>query len=157
MAPLGILFCRWIKINKNLLTYRKPQSVNERNIFCPAGNDCTRIVIITAAAAAAKSLQLCPTLCDSRDGSLPGSPVPGILQARTLEWVVISFSDAWKWKWKWRKWKWSHSVMSDPQRPHGLRPSRLLCPWDFPSKSTGVGCHCLLRIITRLGNLKYVA
>ena len=49
-------------------------------------------------AATAKSLQSCPTLCDLRDGSPPGSPVPGILQARTLEWVVISFSNAWKWK-----------------------------------------------------------
>ena len=50
------------------------------------------------AAAAAKLLQSCPTLCDPIDGSLPGSPVPGILQARTLEWVAISFSNAWKWK-----------------------------------------------------------
>ena len=46
----------------------------------------------------AKSLQSCPTLCDPIDGSPPGSPVPGILQARTLEWVAISFSNAWKWK-----------------------------------------------------------
>ena len=50
------------------------------------------------AAAAAKSLQSCLTLCDPMDGSPPGSPVPGILQARTLEWVAISFSNAWKWK-----------------------------------------------------------
>ena len=49
---------------------------------------------ITSAAAAAKSLQSCPTLCDPIDGSLPGLPVPGILQARTLEWVAISFSSA---------------------------------------------------------------
>ena len=46
----------------------------------------------------AKSLQSCPTLCDPIDGSPPGSPIPGILQARTLEWVAISFSNAWKWK-----------------------------------------------------------
>ena len=51
---------------------------------------------VAAAAAAAKSLQLCPTLCDSIDGSPPGSPIPGILQARTLEWVAISFSNACK-------------------------------------------------------------
>ena len=51
-----------------------------------------------AAAAAAKSLQSCPTLCDPIDGSPGGSPAPGILQARTLEWVAISFSNAWKWK-----------------------------------------------------------
>ena len=55
---------------------------------------------ITDAAAAAKSLQSCPTLCDPRDGSPPGSPVPGIHQARTLEWVATSFSNAWKWKLK---------------------------------------------------------
>ena len=53
---------------------------------------------LTHTAAAAKSLQLCPTLCDPIDGSPPGSTVPGILQARTLEWVAISFSNAWKWK-----------------------------------------------------------
>ena len=88
-------------------------------------------------AAAAKSLQSCLTLCDPIDSSLQGFSVPGILQARTLEWVAISFSNAWKWKW-------SRSVMSDLQRPHGLQPSRLLHPWEFPGKSTGVGCHCLL-------------
>ena len=49
-------------------------------------------------ATAAKSLHSCPTLCDTIDGSPPGSPVPGILQARTLEWVAISFSNVWKWK-----------------------------------------------------------
>ena len=53
---------------------------------------------IQQAAAAANSLQSCPTLCNPIDGSPPGSPVPGILQARTLEWVVISFSNAQKWK-----------------------------------------------------------
>ena len=53
---------------------------------------------MATAAAAAKSLQSCPTLCDPRGGSPPGSPVPGILQAGTLEWVAISFSNAWKWK-----------------------------------------------------------
>ena len=51
-------------------------------------------VYAAAAAAAAKSLQSCPTLCDTRDGSPPGFPVPGILQARTLQWVAISFSNA---------------------------------------------------------------
>ena len=55
---------------------------------------------LESAAAAAKSLQSCPTLCDPIDGSPPGSPVPGILQARTLEWVAISFSYAWKLKGK---------------------------------------------------------
>ena len=54
----------------------------------------TKILQAAATAAAAKSLQSCPTLCDPIDGSPPGSPIPGILQARTLEWVAISFSSA---------------------------------------------------------------
>ena len=93
-----------------------------------------------AAAAAAKLLQSCPTLCDPIDSSPPGFTVPGILQVRTLEWVAISFSSAWKW---------SESEVSQScptLRPHGLQPTRLLHQWDFPGKSTGVGCHCLLRI-----------
>ena len=61
----------------------------ERHVY----NYCT-----TTAAAAAKLLQSCRALCDPVDSSPPGSPVPGILQARTLEWVAISFSNAWKWK-----------------------------------------------------------
>ena len=93
-----------------------------------------------AAATAARSLQSCPTLCNPIDGSPPGSLVPGILQARTLEWGTISFSSAWKWKVKVK----SLSRVR-LQRPHGLQPTRLLHPWDFPGKSTGVGCHCLLR------------
>ena len=44
------------------------------------------------------------------------------------------------------KWKWSRSVVSDSSRPHGLQPTKLLHPWDFPGESTGVGCHCLLHI-----------
>ena len=66
-------------------------------------------------AAAAKSLQSCPTLCDPINGSPPGSPVPGILQARTLEWVAISSPMH-----ESEKWKWSRSVLSESLRPHGL-------------------------------------
>ena len=119
----------------------------ERSLRCGCfmknkGSHCFRergwwkLVLIYAAA---KSLQSCPTLCDPIDSSPPGSAIPGILQARILEWVAISFSNAWKWKVKV-----SCSVVSDPQRPRGLQPTRLLRPWDFPGKSTGVGCHCLL-------------
>ena len=86
-------------------------------------------------AAAAKLLQSCPTLCNPVDGSLPGSSVLGILQARTLEWVAVSFSNAWKW---------SRSVVSGSPWFHGLQP-RLLRPWEFPGKSTWVGCHCVLQ------------
>ena len=75
-------------------------------------------------AAAAKSLQSCLTLCSPIDSSPPGSLAPGILQARTLEWVAIFFSNSWKWKW-------SRSVVSDSSKPHGLQPTRLLRPWDF--------------------------
>ena len=102
------------------------------------------------ASAAAKSLQSCLTLCDPIDGSPPGSPVPGILQARTLEWVAIPSPMH-----ESEKGKWSLSVLSNPQWPHGLQPSRLLHPWDFPGKSTGVGCHCLLREGTMLREIKW--
>ena len=95
---------------------------------------CTTSYVI-----AAKSLQSCPTLCDPIDGSPPGSPVPGILQARTLKWVAIPLSNAWKWKVKVK-------LLSR------VWPS--VTPWTvafqaplsrgFPGKSTGVGCHCFL-------------
>ena len=94
---------------------------------------------IYRASAAAKSLQLCPTLCDPIDGRPPGSPVPGSLQARTLEWVAISFSNM--------KVKSESEVtqscptLSDPM---DCSPPGSSVPWDFPAKSTGVGCHCLL-------------
>ena len=71
--------------------YRKHHCIHMYKVHCTYH-------ISTSAAAAAESPQSCPTLCDPRDGSPPGSPVPGILQARTLEWVAISFSNAWKWK-----------------------------------------------------------
>ena len=72
-------------------THEQVQKVHETPKEC-------NLRIPRAAAAAAKSLQSCLTLCDPTDGSPPGSPIPGILQARTLEWVAISFSNAWKWK-----------------------------------------------------------
>ena len=67
---------------------------NALNCFVPRSQTAFLLDIAAAAAAAAKSLQSCPTLCDSIDGSPPGPAVPGILQARTLEWVAISFSNA---------------------------------------------------------------
>ena len=92
----------------------------------------------------AKSLQSYPTLCNPIDGSPPGSPVPGILQARTLEWVTISSPMH-----ESEKWKWSRSVVSNSSRPHGLQPTRLLHPWGFPGKSTGVGCHFFTEPVTK--------
>ena len=60
--------------------------------------EAAMLILALESTATAKSLQSCPTLCDPIDSSPPGSPIPGILQARTLEWVAISFSNAWKWK-----------------------------------------------------------
>ena len=97
----------------------------------------------SAAAAAAKSLQLCPTLCDPIDGSPPGSPVPGL--SRQEHWSGLPFPSPMH---ESEKLKWNRSVVSDSQWPHGVQPTRLLHPWDPPGKSTGVGCHCLLRIIS---------
>ena len=68
------------------------------SVITAATTTAASVTIAAAAAAAAKSLQSCPTLCDPIDGSPPGSPVPGILQARVLEWGAIPFSNAWKWK-----------------------------------------------------------
>ena len=88
-------------------------------------------------AAAAKSLQSCPTLCDPIDGSPPGSSVHGILQARILEGVAISFSNACMHA------KSLQSCLT--VQPYGQQPTRLLCPWDSAGKNTGVGCHFLLQ------------
>ena len=89
--------------------------------------------------ATAKSLQSCPTLWDLIDGSPPGSPVPGILQARTLEWVVISFSNAWKWKVKVKSLSRVRLLATPWTAAYQAPPSM-----GFSRQSTGVGCHCLL-------------
>ena len=90
-----------------------------------------------------KSLQLCLTLCDVMDCSPPGSSVHGILQTRTLEWVAISFSNAWKWKVRVKSF--SHVwLLATPWTVAYQAPPSM----DFPGKSTGVWCHCLLRSYT---------
>ena len=81
-------------------TLESPLDCKEIQPVHPEGNQSWIVIGRTNAEAAAKSLQSCPTLCDPIDRSSPGFPVPGILQARTLEWVAISFSNAWKWKMK---------------------------------------------------------
>ena len=85
-----------------------------------------------AAATAAKSLQSCPTLCNPIDSSPPGSAVPGILQARTLEWVATSFSNAWNWKVKVKSLS-KRPTLSDPMdcslpgsSVHGIFQARVL-------------------------------
>ena len=93
----------------------------------------------TSAAAAAKSLQSCPTLCDPIDSSPSGSPSLGF--SRQEHWSRLPFPSPTH---ESEKWKQSRSVVSNSSRPNGLQPTRLLHPWDFPCKSTGVGCHRLL-------------
>ena len=88
----GLLARRWCKSPKTFahdkVAERKPGFDMDQGL----------LTLHDSAAAAAESLQSCPTLCNPIDGSPPNSPIPGILQARTLEWVAISFSNAWKWK-----------------------------------------------------------
>ena len=86
------------------------------------------------AAAAAKSLESCPTLCDPSDGSPPGSPVPGIHQARTLEWVAISFSRAWKWKVKVKSLGWVQLFMTPWTAAYQTPP-----PMGFSRQEYGSG------------------
>ena len=84
-------------------------------------------------AAAAKSLQSCPTPCNPIDGSPPGSPVPGILRARTLEWAAISFSN------------FSRSVLSNSFMTPWTVAHKAPLSWNSPGKNTGVGCHALIQ------------
>ena len=94
------------KFYSKIFTWQKEKQMSTQNLHMSIHNNIIhsnkKLKLLRcsspAAAAAAKSLQSCPTLWDPIDSSPPGSPVPGILQARTLEWVAISFSNAWKWK-----------------------------------------------------------
>ena len=85
---INIVLCSILNIERN--NQVKVRVIN----WSPYFSHCN----INTATAPAKSLQSCLTLCDPIDGSPPDSPIPGILQARTLEWLAISFSNAWKWK-----------------------------------------------------------
>ena len=104
-------------------------------------------------AAAAKSLQLCPTLCDPIDGSLPGPAVPGILQARTLEWVAISSSNAWKWKVKVKSLSHVRLLATPWTAAYQAPPSMGFSRQEYWS---GVPAHCLL-IVKNLFSLTYKA
>ena len=95
---------------------------------------------LRVAAAAAKLLQLCPTQCDPIDNSPPGSSVPGILQARTLEWVASSFSNACMHAKALQSCPTLCGPMEQPTE------DRVLCPWDSLGQNTGVGCHFFLQL-----------
>ena len=117
------------------------------------------------AAAAAKSLQSCPTLCHPIDGSSPGSPVPGILQARTLEWAAISFSNAWKWKVKVKSLNhvrllvtpWTAAHQAPPSMGFSRQeywsgvplPSPRPVKENFNSKHTGMKCRTEEKIVLK--------
>ena len=93
------------------------------------------------AAAAAESLQLCPTLCDPWTAAHQAPLSLGF--SRQEHWSGLPFPSPMH---ESEKWKWSRSIVSDSYRLHGLQPTRLLHPWDFQGKSTGMGCHCLLQL-----------
>ena len=93
------LYAVYKRLTSELMTQREWKMSGWKKVFhANVSENKTGLIAAAAAATAAKSLQSCPTLCYPIDSSPPGSPVPGILQARTLEWVAISFSNAWKWK-----------------------------------------------------------
>ena len=103
---------------------------------------------IALTAAAVKSLQLCPTLCDPRDGSPPGSLIPGILQARTLEWVAISFSNAWKWKVKVKSISCVQLLATPWTAAYQAPPSM-----GFPGKSTDTRWTFVGKVMSLLFNM----
>ena len=80
-------------------------------------------------------------LCETPETAAHQAP-PSLGFSRQEHWSGLPFPSPMH---ECEKWKWSRSVVFDSSRPHGLQPTRLLHPWDFPGKSTGVGCHCLLR------------
>ena len=123
--------------NLPVVTQRRGDQAGIQKQQPGSGTPCS---IYCASNANAKSFQLCPTPCDPIEGSPPGSPVPGILQAGTLEWVAISVSNAGKRKVKVNLL--SHvRLLATPWTAAYQAPLSM----DFPGKSTGVGCHCLLR------------
>ena len=110
---------------------KQENKLRVRELHLPVHNPLVGLRMIAAAAAAAKSLQSCLTLCNPIDGSPPGSPIPGILQERTLEWVTISFSNAWKWKVKGkslsRVWLFATPWIAAYQAPPSMGFSR----WEY--------------------------
>ena len=137
---------------------------SQLNICLPRMQGLYQGIAGTTATAAAKSLQSCPTLCDPIDGSPPGSPIPGILQARTLEWVAISFSSAWKWKVKGKSlspvWLFTTPWTAAHQTPPSMGFSRQEYWSGVPSPSPLVPQeavnHTLLTTTVQNGNLSFL-
>ena len=135
MVPWSSLFCHFSCLVNNF--FNLTILCMEFSLFLYGSLYSLWLCLLTAAAAA-KLLQSCPTLCDPTDSSPPGSSIPGIFQARILEWVAISFSNACMHA------KSLQSCLT--VQPYGQQPTRLLCPWDSLGKNAGVGCHFLLPI-----------
>ena len=135
MVPWSSLFCHFSCLVNNF--FNLTILCMEFSLFLYGSLYSLWLCLLTAAAAA-KLLQSCPTLCDPTDSSPPGSSIPGIFQARILEWVAISFSNACMHA------KLLQSCLT--VQPYGQQPTRLLCPWDSLGKNAGVGCHFLLPI-----------
>ena len=93
VATSDKVLCEWVK-EEDMWMLREPPFTFSDIRLSWSKQPVFYLNLAAAAPAAAKSLQLCPCLCNPIDGSPPGSPIPGILQARTLEWVAISFSNA---------------------------------------------------------------
>ena len=126
----------------NSLSYRARESRGFQQGESSLGDqNRARASLQHAAAAAATSLQSCPTLCDPIDSS--HQPPLSLGFFRQEHWSRLPFSSPMH---ESEKWKWSHSVMSDSSWPCELLPTRLLHPWDFPGERSGVGCHCLLQL-----------
>ena len=133
--------------------YKKPHIINVFNrVSYFLLYWCVLTSVFKQPTAAAKSLQSCPTLCDPVDSSLSGSPVPGILQARILEWVAISFSNAWRWKVKAeplsRVWLWATPWTAAYRAPPSMGFSRQEY-WSgvpLPSPLSNLGVYYFLEL-----------
>ena len=116
-----------------LFHYRSLQDIEYSPLHYIVGPCCLSIFCIVVLLSHFSHVPLCAT------PSMAAHQVPPSLGFSSQEhWSVLPFPSPMS---ESEKWKWSRSVVSDPQRPHGLQPSRFLLPWDFPGKSTGVGCH----------------
>ena len=138
------MFTRFHPKNHFLDGKLKIRSPNTLNRSKKMDLNITRLWIYNkgkSSAAAAKSLQSCPTRVTPQTAAHKAPPSLGF--SRQEHWSGLPFPSPMH---ESEKWEWIRSVVSDSSWPHGLQPTRLLRPWDFPGKSTGVGCHCLLRL-----------